>query len=148
MNLKMQLRLLLEKLFQEYEERYPRMYFVFQKVEQQFVFTDVNQELLQSVHQQREDFIGQTLDTAPHLGDEETRKKLKTIYPLAWEGKKIIFYCFPISNLDILVITYLEPLYVNQQVVQVRGRCASFHKNELQDTVEQLEQFVTFEVLQ
>ncbi|OQR53390.1 hypothetical protein [Bacillus sp. CDB3] len=148
MELKMQLCLLLEKLFHEYEEHYPSMYFVFQKVEHQFVFTDVNQELLQSVHQQREDFIGQTLDTAPHLGDEETRRKLKTIYPLAWAGKTIIFYCFPVSNLDIFVITYLEPLYVNQQVVQVMGRCASFHKNEFQDTLEHLEQFVTFEVLQ
>ncbi|MGX5481532.1 hypothetical protein ACWKTG_29575 [Bacillus thuringiensis] len=64
MNLKMQFRLLLEKLFQEYEECYPRMYFVFQKVEQQFVFTDVNQELLQSVHQQREEVTTQL----PHGG--------------------------------------------------------------------------------
>ncbi|PGT50479.1 hypothetical protein COD86_07755 [Bacillus cereus] len=147
MELKMQLRLLLEKLFQEYEEHHSSMYFIFQKVEHQFVFTDVNQELLQSVHQQREDFIGQTLDTAPHLGDEETRQKLKTIYPLAWTGKKIIFHYFPVSNLDIFVITYLEPHYVNGQVFQVMGRCASFHKNEFQEPVEQLEQFVTFESL-
>ncbi|PGA96990.1 hypothetical protein [Bacillus toyonensis] len=147
MELRIQMRLLLEELFQEYEEHYPSMYFVFQKFEHQFVFTDVNQELLQSVHQQREDFIGRTLDTAPHLGDEETRRKLKTIYPLAWAGKKIIFYCFPISNLDILVITYLEPQYVNGQVFQVKGRCASFHKNEIQDTLEQLEQFVILESL-
>ncbi|MED2997367.1 hypothetical protein MKY89_28680 [Bacillus sp. FSL W7-1294] len=39
------------------------MYFIFQKVERQFDFSDVNQELLQSVHQQRKDFIGQKLDT-------------------------------------------------------------------------------------
>ncbi|MBJ8113914.1 hypothetical protein JDS99_31120, partial [Bacillus cereus group sp. N6] len=86
-----------------------------------------------------------TLDTAPHLGDEETRQKLKTIYPLAWTGKKIIFYCFPVSNLDIFVITYLELHYVNGQVFQVMGRCASFPKNEFQETLEQLEQLVTFE---
>ncbi|MEK4503506.1 hypothetical protein [Bacillus sp. FSL R12-0069] len=72
MNLKRQFHQLLEKLFQEYEERYPSMYFIFQQVERQFVFLDVNQKLLQSVHQQRKDFIGQTLDTATHLGDEET----------------------------------------------------------------------------
>ncbi|WP_257141324.1 hypothetical protein [Bacillus toyonensis] len=94
MELKMQLRLLLEKLFQEYEKYHPSMYFIFQKVKHQFVFTDVNQDLLRSVHQQREDFIGKTLDTAPHLGDEETRQKLKTIYPLAWEGKKNYFLLF------------------------------------------------------
>ncbi|MEX0417059.1 hypothetical protein, partial [Bacillus sp. C30] len=140
-------RLLLEKLFQEYEECYPSMYFVFQKVEHQFVFTDVNQELLRSLHQQREDYIGATLDTAPYLGDDETKQKIKTLYLLAWAGKKVIYYCFPVSNLDIFVITYLEPQYVNGQVFQVRGRCASFHKNEFQDIIEQLKQFVTFEVL-
>ncbi|HHT7228411.1 TPA: hypothetical protein ACTZ5W_005784 [Bacillus cereus] len=75
MELKMQMRLFLEELFQEYEAHHPSMYFVFQKVEYQFVFTDANQELLQSVHQQREDFIGRTLDTATHLGDAETRKQ-------------------------------------------------------------------------
>ncbi|WP_144641369.1 hypothetical protein [Bacillus cereus] len=146
MELKMQLRLLLEKLFQEYEEHHTSMYFAFQKVEHQFIFTNVNQELLRTVHQRREDFLGQTLDTAPHFGDEETRKKLKTIYPLAWAGKKIIFYCFPVSNVDIFMITYLEPQYVKGRVFQVIGRCASFHKNEFQDTLKQLGQFVTFEV--
>ncbi|WP_256869911.1 hypothetical protein [Bacillus sp. CDB3] len=45
------------------------------------------------------------------------------------------------------MITYLEPHYVNGQVFQVMGRCSSFHKNEVQETVEQLEQFVTFESL-
>ncbi|WP_257141325.1 hypothetical protein [Bacillus toyonensis] len=45
------------------------------------------------------------------------------------------------------MITYLEPHYVNGQVVQVMGHCASFHKNEFQETLEQLEQFVTFENL-
>ncbi|WP_086387629.1 hypothetical protein [Bacillus thuringiensis] len=40
----------------------------------------MNQALLQTVHQQRTDFVGQTIDTAPHLGDEATRKKLKNIY--------------------------------------------------------------------
>ncbi|MED2997336.1 hypothetical protein MKY89_28510 [Bacillus sp. FSL W7-1294] len=46
--------------------------------------------------------------------------------------------------MDIFVITYLEPQYENQQIVQVRGRCASFHKNEIQGTLEQIQQFIIF----
>ncbi|MED3038502.1 hypothetical protein CBR56_28870 [Bacillus thuringiensis] len=138
---------LLEKLLQDYEKHHSRMYFMFQKNEGDYVFTDVNQTLLQTVHQQRTDFVGQTIDTAPHLGDEATRAKLKTIYPLAWSGKKVIFYCFPERNVDIFVITYLEPQYKKGKVVQVRGRCASFDKNEFHDTLQHLEEFVTFEMV-
>ncbi|WP_154696005.1 hypothetical protein [Bacillus sp. FSL K6-0067] len=46
--------------------------------------------------------------------------------------------------MDIFVITYLEPQYKNQQIGQVIGRCASFHKNEVQGTLEQIQQFVVF----
>ncbi|MCQ6530827.1 hypothetical protein [Bacillus mycoides] len=144
MELKMYLCLLLEELLYEYEKQYPPLYFLFQKVNEQYVFTDMNESLLQTIHQQREDFVGQTLDTAPNLGDEATRRKFKEIYSLAWSGKKVIFYYFPISNVDIFVITYLEPQYENQQIVQVIGRGASFHKNEIQGTLEQLQQFVVF----
>ncbi|HHL0973865.1 TPA: hypothetical protein ACQUHP_005551 [Bacillus cereus] len=139
---------LLEELLQEYEKSHSRMYFVFKKIEEQYVFTNVNQELLQAVHQQRTDFVGQTIDTAPHLGDEATRIKLKTIYPLAWSGKKVIFYCFPDRNINIFVITYLEPQYEQGKIVQVVGRCAAFDKNASQDMLPYLEEFVTFEVLQ
>lgn len=138
---------LLEELLQNYEKHHSRMYFMFKKIAEHYVFTDVNHELLQAVHQQRADFVGQTIDTAPHLGDETTRTKLKTIYPLAWSGKKVIFYCFPDRNIDIFVITYLEPQYEKGKVVQVKGRCASFNKNEFQDTLQYLEEFVTFDIL-
>ncbi|MEK4614170.1 hypothetical protein MHI31_30750 [Bacillus sp. FSL K6-0067] len=73
-------------------------------------------------------------------------KKLRTIYLLAWASKKFVFYCFPIINLDIFVIMYLELQYVNGKVFQVKRRCTSFHKNEVHDTLEQLEEFVTFKV--
>ncbi|WP_410991230.1 hypothetical protein [Bacillus cereus] len=143
--MKMVLCSLLEELLQDYEKHHSRMYFMFKKNRDHYVFTDVNQALLQAVHQQRTDFVGQTIDTAPHLGDEATRMKLKTIYPLAWSGENVIFYCFPDRNVEIFVITYLEPQFENGKVVQVRGRCASFNKNEFQDTLQHLEEFVTFE---
>ncbi|PHG61811.1 hypothetical protein COI59_21655 [Bacillus toyonensis] len=145
--MKMALYSLLEELLLEYEQQHSSMYFVFRKIEEQYVFTDVNEALLQAVNQQRTDFVGQTVDTAPHLGDEATRTKLRTIYPLAWSGKKVIFYCFPDRNMDIFVVTYLEPQYARGQIVEVIGRCASFDKSKFKDTLQHLESFVTFEVL-
>ncbi|WP_256869953.1 hypothetical protein [Bacillus sp. CDB3] len=146
MKLKMYFRSLLEELFREYEKQYPPMYFIFQKVKEQFVCTDINECLLQALHQQREDYIGHTVDTARSIGDEAMKQKLKTIYSLAWTGKNIIFCYFPVENVDIFMIMYLEPQYVNQQVDRVRAHCASFQKNEFQGTFEHLEQFVTFEL--
>ncbi|MBG9611659.1 hypothetical protein [Bacillus cereus] len=99
------------------------MHILFQKTEKHYVFTDLNQVLLQTVHQERMDFVGQTPDTAPHLGNEATRMKLKTIYSLAWSGEKVIFHYFPDRNVDIFVITYLDSQYEQGEVVQVRGRC-------------------------
>ncbi|WP_340800419.1 hypothetical protein [Bacillus sp. FSL K6-0067] len=88
----------------------------------------MNESLLQTIHQQRADFVEQTLYNASNLGDKATRQKLKEIYSLAWSGKKVIFYYFPVINVDIFVITYLEPQYENQQIVQVRGRCTHAHQ--------------------
>ncbi|MEK4677598.1 MULTISPECIES: hypothetical protein [Bacillus] len=144
--MKMVLCSLLEKLLKEYENHHSPLYFEFKKIKEHYVFTDVNQALLQTINRQRADFIGQTLETAPHLGDKATRTKLKTIYPLAWSGKKVIFYGFPAANMDIFMITYLEPQYAKGEVVQVRGRCASFDKNELPDVAQHTKEFVTFEI--
>ncbi|CUB53900.1 hypothetical protein BN2127_JRS10_02511 [Bacillus subtilis] len=85
---------LLEELFQGYEKHRSRMYFVFQKKEEQYIFTDVNQELLQALHQQRADFVGKTIDTAPHLGDEVTRAKLKKFSHWPGQVNRLFFIVF------------------------------------------------------
>ncbi|MGH0883381.1 hypothetical protein COJ60_28915 [Bacillus cereus] len=143
--MKISLCSLLEELFQEYEQHHSRMYFVFKKIEKQYTFTDVNQTLLQAVRQQKSDFVGRNLDTAPHLGDEATREKLKNIYLVAWSGKKIFFPWSPNRNMDIFMIIYLEPQYEKENVIQVIGRCASFDKNEFRDKTKYFDGFVALE---
>lgn len=145
MALKRYFRSLLEELFQEYEKQHPPMYYVLQKVKEQYVCADINQRLLQVLHHQRENYIGHTLDTALSLGDKMVRHKLKKIYDLAWSGKNIIFCYFPVDNAEIFIIVYLEPQYVDQQVIQIMARCASFQKSKFQDKLEHLDQFVVFE---
>ncbi|MEK4503504.1 hypothetical protein [Bacillus sp. FSL R12-0069] len=145
--MKMILCSLLEELLQEYEKYHSRIYFVFKKIEGHYVFTDVNDELLQDSNQKRADVVGKTIDTAPHFRNKATRRKLKTIYSLAWSDKKVIFYHFPDDNVDKFVITHLEPQYEKGELVQVMGRCASFDKNEFQDILQYFDEFVTFEIL-
>ncbi|MGR5989300.1 hypothetical protein ACT7C6_01145 [Bacillus paranthracis] len=74
------------------------MYFTFQKSEDDFVFTDICPELLDSILQKRDDLVGKTVDTAPYIGDKVTRKKLKQLYILAWNQKKSFILLFSIQK--------------------------------------------------
>ncbi|AOM14215.1 hypothetical protein [Bacillus thuringiensis] len=120
------------------------MYFTFQKLKDDFIFTDICPELLDSMLQKRDDLIGKTVDTAPHIGDKMTRTKLKQLYTLAWNQKKVLFYYFPCKNPDIFMITYLEPQHDDNQVTKVIGRCMPVYKKDLQCPLRHVDQFLSF----
>lgn len=120
------------------------MYFTFQKFENDFVFTDICPELLDFILQKRDDLVGQTVDTAPHIGDTITRKKLKQLYTLAWNRKKVLFYYFPHKNPNIFIITYLAPKNDDNQVAEVIGRCMPVYKKDLQYPLQHVDQFLSF----
>ncbi|QDZ74529.1 hypothetical protein [Bacillus cereus] len=120
------------------------MYFTFQKSEDDFVFTDICPELLDSILQKRDDLVGKTVDTAPYIGDKVTRKKLKQLYILAWNQKKVLFYYFPYKNPDIFIITYLEPHNDHNQVTKVIGHCMPVYKKDLQYPLQHVDQFLAF----
>ncbi|MBG9936170.1 hypothetical protein ABB04_07625 [Bacillus tropicus] len=120
------------------------MYFTFQKSEDDFVFTDICPELLDSILQKQDDLIGKTVDTALHIGDKVTRKKLKQLYTLAWNQKRILFYYFPDENPDVFIITYLEPQNDHNQVTKVIGHYMPIYKKNLQYPLRQVDQFLSF----
>ncbi|MBJ8025895.1 hypothetical protein [Bacillus cereus] len=120
------------------------MYFTFQKLKDDFVFTDICPELLDSILQKRDDLIGKTVDTAPYIGDKVKRKKLKQLYTLAWNQKKVLFYYSPYKNPDIFIITYLEPQKDENQVTKVIGRCMLVYKKDLQYPLRHVDQFLSF----
>ena len=120
------------------------MYFTFQKSGDDFVFIDICPELLDLIHQKREDWIGKTVATASHIRDAVTREKLKQLYTLAWNQKKVLFYSFPNKNPDIFIITYLEPQYHNNQVIEVIGRCLPVYKKDIQLPLRHVDQFLAF----
>ncbi|MED3080166.1 hypothetical protein [Bacillus wiedmannii] len=120
------------------------MYFTFQKLEDDFVFTDICSELLHSILQKRDDLVGKTVDTALHIGDKVIRKKLKQLYTLAWDQKRILFYYFPDRNPDIFIITYLESQNDHNQVAEVIGRCMPVYKKDLQFPLQYVDQVLSF----
>ncbi|PEA06303.1 hypothetical protein [Bacillus cereus] len=120
------------------------MYFIFQKSGDDFVFTDICPELLNSILQKRDDWVGKTVDTAPHIGDKVTRGKFKQLYTLAWNQKRVLFYYFPDKNPDVFIITYLEPQSYHNQVTEVIGRCMPVYKKDLQYPLRYFDQFLSF----
>ncbi|EEM44709.1 hypothetical protein P4G85_06235 [Bacillus cereus] len=116
------------------------MYFTFQKLEDDFVFTDICPELLNLIFQKRDDLVGKLVDTALHIGDKITRKKLKQLYTLAWNQKKVVFYYFPDKNPDVFIITYLESQKDYNQTTKVMGRCIAIYKRDLQYPLQHAEQ--------
>ncbi|PGA93017.1 hypothetical protein COL93_26150 [Bacillus toyonensis] len=120
------------------------MYFTFQKSGNDFLFTEICQELLNSICQNRDDFIGKTVDTASHIGDQATRNKLKKLYTLAWDQKRVLFYYFPTQTPDIFVVTYLEPQYSYDPKMEIKGRCMPIYKKDIQDLLQHDEQFLVF----
>ncbi|MEK4503540.1 hypothetical protein [Bacillus sp. FSL R12-0069] len=120
------------------------MYFTFQKSEDDFVFTDICPELDNAILQKRDDLVGKTVDTAPYIGDKVTRKKLKQLYTLAWNQKKVLFYYFPYQNPDIFIITYLESQNDHNRITEVIGRCMSVYKKDLQYPLLHVDQVLSF----
>ncbi|MED3037958.1 hypothetical protein CBR56_28770 [Bacillus thuringiensis] len=120
------------------------MYFTFQKSEDDFVFTDICPELLDSILQKRDDLVGKTADTALHIGDKVTRKKLKKLYTLAWNQKRVLFYYFPDKNPEVFIMTYLESQNDHNQVKGVIGRCMPVYKKDLQYSLRHVDQFLSF----
>lgn len=120
------------------------MYFTFQKSDDDFVFTDIGPELLDLIHQKRENWIGKTVATTPYIKDAVIREKLKQLYTLAWNQKKVLFYYFPNQNPDIFIITYLEPQYHQNQVIEIIGRCIPIYKKDIQIPLQHVNQFLAF----
>ena len=120
------------------------MYFTFQKIEDDFIFIDICQELLNLIFQKRDDLVGKSVDTALHIKDKMIREKLKQLYTLAWNQKKVLYYYFPNENPDIFIITYLRTQNNHNQVKKVIGQCMPVYKKDLQSPLRHVDQFLSF----
>lgn len=145
MLLKLYLQSILEELILEYEQQYSSRHFTLKKLGNEIIFIDINNALLQSIHQTEADFIGKPVHTAFCLKSESEKKKLKEAYLSVWSGKKILHYYYPYNNPNIFLVVYSEPKFHKNEVIQIIGRCACFSKENLPEMIEFTCDFIEFD---
>ncbi|MCZ8497514.1 hypothetical protein [Priestia megaterium] len=137
--------LLFKKAIKEYEEKYGKMTFSFRKEKDHFVFTSINDSLLNLLRIDRNEFVGKSLEDDISCIGHDLNRLLKEVYPLAWNGNTIVFYCIPSTNKDTLLIATLAPKFSNKKVNEVLGSCVPLSKEEFNEeliTLENLKSFI------
>lgn len=72
------------------------------------------------------------------------QEKLKQLYKLAWNQKRVLFYYFPDKTPDLFIIAYLESQHDHNQVTEVIRRCVPVYKKDLQYPLQHGDQFFSF----
>ncbi|MBG0972359.1 hypothetical protein [Bacillus sp. SRB3LM] len=142
MKIKRFFRVQLELLFQEYEQIKPNMYFEAQKLEDDFVITDISDELLNSIHLKYKHLRGESMNTVFCIKNDNAIQKYQQIYQLAWTGERVLFYFITQNNSNLAFLTYIEPEYHVNQIKKIKGRCVPFEKNTVQHILQHAYQFV------
>jgi hypothetical protein len=137
---------LFDKLIEEYQDSHGEMRFSFIRKRNTFIYTDVTSPLLKALNTTRDEFVGKSVDNRPFIGDD-LAVKLKEIYPAAWGGKRVIFYCVPNQSTNTFFVATLKPQINNNKVVEVMGNCVPLDKEEFKDTLHILKKCKPFEIL-
>ncbi|MFJ7367555.1 hypothetical protein ACIQWQ_26165 [Peribacillus frigoritolerans] len=137
---------LFDKFIKEYEDSNGEMRFAFIRKRNTFIYTDVTSPLLKALNTTRDEFVGKSVDNRPFIGDD-LAVKLEEIYPAAWGGKRVVFYCVPCQSTNAFFVTTLKPQIDNNKVVEVMGTCVPLDKNEYKDTLHLLKKLKPFEIL-
>ena len=142
MKIKRLFRVQLELLFHEYEQIRPNMYFEAQKLDDDFVITDISDELIHSVHLNYKHLKGESINTVFCINNDNAIQKYQQIYQLAWNGERVLFYFITNNNSNLVFLTYIEPQYQVNQIKKLKGRCVPFEKNTVQNILQHAYQFV------
>jgi hypothetical protein len=139
--------LLLKKMIKEFEKTNGTLSFKFKKKNTNFIITDINSLLLNALGAQRNEFIGQDLANIDYIGDD-LNLKLNVVYPLAWNGQTVAFYCTPITKNNIFFIVTLTPIIYDNKVTEVVGICIPLDKKEYKKVFATLKDLKSFVVLE
>ncbi|MEC2057405.1 hypothetical protein I6J18_04435 [Peribacillus psychrosaccharolyticus] len=127
------------------EDSHGEMKFAFIRKGNTFIYTDVTSPLLEALNITRDEFVGKSVDNCSFIGDD-LAVKLKEIYPAAWGGKRVVFYCVPNQRTNTFFVVTLNPQIDNNKFVEVMGNCVPLDKEEFKDTLHMLKKFKPFEI--
>lgn len=121
----------LQKLIYEYEATFGHLHFTLKRKEQQFVFSSINQKLLDKA-KISEDAIGKTLDELRYVTGD-FYEYIYANFIKAFQEKTIIYYFSPATNQDIYLIVLLEPWITRDgEIDHIEGRCAALSKSDFE----------------
>jgi PAS domain-containing protein len=124
---------LIRKLTTEYEKKHDKLYFAFEKINDHFIYTDINEKFLQELKLQKSDIIGKSLYDLKHL-IEDYYEDMNRIYKKAWNGEPVFYYVTSISNPETFFVISLYPVADNNgNVSKVEGHCVPLNKNEISE---------------
>ncbi|MBH0338465.1 hypothetical protein BM86_24005 [Bacillus thuringiensis] len=112
------------------------MYFEAQKLEGDFVITDISDELLTCVPLNDKNLCGESINTVFCIKNKNTIPKYQQIYQLAWTGERVLFYFITDRHSNLAFLTYMEPQYYINPITKIKGRCVLFEKNTVQNILQ------------
>lgn len=122
---------LLSKLIKDYEKVYGMQTFEIKKINNFFVFTNINPNVSESFKNYNCNFVtGKTITDFP-IG-KESKEKLLSIFEMAWSGKETTNFDF-FLNRDLLVVYSLKSIQKNGITDKLEGNCLVLDGNEFSD---------------
>lgn len=132
----------LDELFEFYETKEPSMYFEIKKVNNDFIITNISKELLEILHLNLKDVIGQSINTIFSVTNADQKIQYQQIYQLAFEGQSVLFYYEGIRNSELSLLSYITPEYYNMDWERVRCRCVTFSNKTVNNILKKNTKFV------
>ena len=112
---------LLSMLIKDYEKVYGITKFIIKKIRNNFIFTDINENLLDILNISRNYVVGKTLDDFSVR--EDSKKKALAMYEKAWNGDKMVVFDF-FPDLEKILVYSLKPILKNGKTDHLEGHCA------------------------
>lgn len=112
---------LISKLIKDYEKVHGIMKFEVKKIDHTFVFTNVDQKLLNFLKISQDCIVGKTLSDLPI--NKDSVKKLPAIYEKAWNGEEMFDYKVFSTNKDIVVVYTIKPVLKSGKTDKLEGHC-------------------------
>lgn len=121
---------LIRTLIKNYEKVHGRRSFEVSKIENTFIYTKVNQRMLNTIKLKRRDVVGMECTVLPIRID--LSEKLPAIFEKAWNGKEMLYFFVPYTNENVCLVVALNPVIKNGKTIKLEGVCAPLEVKELE----------------
>ena len=117
---------ILYKLIENYGKLYGIKKFEVKKIGNNFVHTDISENLLKSITIST---VGKTLYDLPI--NKKSEERMVSFYEMAWAGEKVINYEVFLEH-EIISVFSLEPILKDGKTDRLEGHCVLFNTKEFE----------------